>query len=466
MIARRMKHVYILAFAAAALASAATVAPAQDAPARVPFQLRAEDTVPRRSAFEQGRREATTTEFAVDGVRVILRHNPANDVVAANLYLLGGTRQLTPETQGIEAFLLAASDRGTRRYSRDELRRALARTGGTITIDPEKDWTVVGMRSIRSTLDSVWNVMADRVMAPRLDQADVELVRTQLVNAAQQRLASPDAQLTHLADSVRFAGHPYALLPEGTPASLAALNLADLQRYQKEQTVKSRMLLVVVGNVTRPEVERLVRRTLGTLPQGSYRWSAPEPPAAHGGAMVVQRSLPTNYILGYFVGPPATSPDYPAMRVASAVLSGTLFSEIRGRHKLTYAVDAPFIERAFATGGVYVTTVAPDTTLSLMRGELQLMRNELLAPGPLQRLIQRFITDYFLRNETNADQANFLARAALYQGDHRAADRFVDDLRQVTPEDIQRVARQYMRDFQFVYVGDPSRVNVRRMETF
>ena len=115
---------------------------------------------------------------------------------------------------------------------------------------------------------------------------------------------------------------------------------------------------------------------------------------------------------------------------------------------------------------MYVTTVAPDTTLSLMRGELQLMRNELLAPGPLQRLIQRFITDYFLRNETNADQANFLARAALYQGDHRAADRFVDDLRQVTPEDIQRVARQYMRDFQFVYVGDPSRVNVRRMETF
>ncbi len=67
--------------------------------------------------------DTATTQFDVDGVRVILRRNTANDVVAANLFLLGGTQQLTPATQGIESFLLEASERGTAHYRGEETRR-------------------------------------------------------------------------------------------------------------------------------------------------------------------------------------------------------------------------------------------------------------------------------------------------------------------------------------------------------
>jgi zinc protease len=218
--------------------------------------------------------------------------------------------------------------------------------------------------------------------------------------------------------------------------------------------------------VDRPTVERLVRGTLGQLPAGRYTWTPPPAPPARRAIALVRRDLPTNYILAYYAGPPANHPDYPALRVASAVLSGSLFSEIRSRRNLTYAVDAPFIERAIATGGLYVTTVSPDTTLALMRRELEVLKTELLDRQALQRLVQRFITDYYLRNETNADQATALARAELYEGDYRAAGRLVDRLRQVTPEDVRRVARRYMRDFQFAYVGDPGRVSRERLERF
>ena len=71
---------------------------------------------------------------------------------------------------------------------------------------------------------------------------------------------------------------------------------------------------------------------------------------------------------------------------------------------------------------MYVTTVAPDQTLHLMRDEIDELQNELVDPAGLRRLVLQFITDYFLKNETNADQANFLARAALYEGDYRAGE--------------------------------------------
>lgn len=447
------------------VAVAVDAAGAQTAQAPVRFTIRAADTVQAvADSVAPTARSGSTQAFDVEGVRVIVRTNPANDVVAANLYLLGGTRQLTQETQGIEALLLAASERGTRRYTRESLRRAMAQTASTITVDPDEDWTRVSLRTVRSALDSSWAVLADRVMAPTLAAADVELVRAQLLGAARQRVASPDAHVSHVADSVAFGAHPYALVPDGTEASLAAITLAQLKEYHAAQVVRSRMLLVVVGNVTRAQVEAMVRRSLARLPRGTYEWMPPPALPANTGVTVVSRALPTNYILGYYAGPAASSEDYAALRVASAVLGGSLFSEIRTRHNLTYAVDAPFIERAVATGGVYVTTVAPDTTLALMRRELELLKSATLAERPLQQLVQRFITDYFLRNETNADQANFLARAELYAGGFAAADRFVETLQRVTPEDVRRVAREYMKDFRFVYLGDPARVDAARME--
>ena len=101
-----------------------------------------------------------------------------------------------------------------------------------------------------------------------------------------------------------------------------------------------------------------------------------------------------------------------------------------------------------------------------MREELDELQRELVDPIGLRRLVQQFITDYFLKNETNADQATFLARAALYQGDYRAADRFVEDLRRVRPEDVRRVARDYMRNFRFVYLGDPAKLSKEYLDRF
>ena len=51
-----------------------------------------------------------------------------------------------------------------------------------------------------------------------------------------------------------------------------------------------------------------------------------------------------------------------------------------------------------------------------------------------------------------------IARAELYRGDYRLADRFVSELTSVTPEAVQRVARRYMKGIRFAYVGDPSRL--------
>src|ERR1700682_4856013 len=96
--------------------------------------------------------------------------------------------------------------------------------------------------------------------------------------------------------------------------------------------------------------------------------------------VIARRQLPTNYILGYYSGPLAKGEDYQALRVATSVLTGRMFAEIRTRQNLTYDVHAPFVDRAAPLGGLYVSTVSPDTTLKLMRAAVVELQQGMLDP--------------------------------------------------------------------------------------
>jgi len=302
-------------------------------------------------------------------------------------------------------------------------------------------------------------VFPDRLMQPTLATSDVALIKSQFLSGIRQRRDDPDALAEYLADSIAFTGHPYAVPVTGTEASIASLDATALKAYHGSQIVKSRMLLVVVGNIDRPHIERLVRGSLATLPAGSYKWTPPARlPESSAAVVVEQRSLPTNYILGYYSGPLANSEDYQPLRIATSVLTGRMFAEIRTRQNLTYDVHAPFLDRAASAGGLYVSTTAPDTTLKLMRAAVVELQEGLLDRDGLKRLEQQFLTEYFLDNETNGAQADFLARAELYRGDYRNAEKFVDELKSVTPEAVRRVARKYMKGIRFAYVGDPAKL--------
>jgi zinc protease len=186
---------------------------------------------------------------------------------------------------------------------------------------------------------------------------------------------------------------------------------------------------VIVGNVDGSRIERLVRGTLGTLPAGQLSVDAPgavtRSRVLRGGVAKSPHQLHPR-LLQRAVG---ASPDYPAMRIATAVLSGRMFAEIR-------IAAEPHLRRGRALSRARPSRRGAVRDHRLARphprphaGRDRRPPRDQIDPAALERLVQQFITDYFLDNETNSDQANFLARAELYQGDYRKADAFVDDLR-------------------------------------
>jgi zinc protease len=184
------------------------------------------------------------------------------------------------------------------------------------------------------------------------------------------------------------------------------------------------------------------------------------PLAARGAALaLVPRTLPTTYIMGLFAAPNAADPDYAAMRVTIDILTKRLFEEVRTKRNLSYAPAAWMNNVGLNAGALYVTTVEPDTTLKVIRHEVELLKTEPIAPQRFGETVNGFLTRYFLQQEANMGQAATLGAYELVGQGWRRADSFIARVRAVTPADVQRVARTYLHDFRFAVVGDSAKVN-------
>ncbi|UCC75021.1 MAG: insulinase family protein [Gemmatimonadota bacterium] len=405
-------------------------------------------------AHEAGPPDSLTYLYEVEGVKVIQRRVLTSELVAVNLYLLGGARQITESTAGIEPLLLRASERGTRNYPGPATLEAQARTGSRMVVSALRDWTIFGFRGLAEEFDSTWAVFADRLMYPTLDSAAVEATRERMLAAVRSGMNDPDVAVWSLARSLAFSGHAYAVDVDGTEESLGGITIEDVRTYLNDQIVSSRMLLVVVGNVSREVVEEAVRRTIGQLPRGDYVWELPPTWEADDPVVEVQhRNLPASYIVGYFGGPKASSDDYLALTVATALLSAIVFNEVRDEG-LSYDAGASLIESGAAGGAVYVSTAKPKESMEIINDVIELIQQARVSWTLLTDWTKGWIINFYLDHETNAQQADFLARSYLYRGELQTPKDRVDELRGLSPYDVRNAATRYMKNIQYAYLGD------------
>ncbi len=402
--------------------------------------------------------EAPVLELEAAGLRVLVKHNPAHEVVAARLYTRGGAANLTAETAGAEAMYARLSRRGTRRYPKEALNGLVSRLGIDVGATVAHDATVFTLRCLRRFLDEAWDAFADVVADPRLEPADLEIVREQMLLERRQALDSPDGALGELARERIYANHPYAANPQGTETSLAGLDAGVLRTHAARCFTRSNALMVIVGDVARADAERLAAR-FASLPAGTG--AAPLPPPLHfaaGSARIEARELPTNYVLGEFTAPALRDADHAAMQLALSVLRDRFFEEVRTKRNLSYAPSASLGHDVCNLGSIYVTAVDVPTTLGVMRDEMRRLADVPMPRKELADKVRTFVTRYYLQNETNQAQAGFLAAYDLWGGGWRRASEFVTRLEAVAPEDVTRVASEAFRNIQYVALGDPATI--------
>ena len=398
--------------------------------------------------------------FRIGNVDVIHMPTPANEVVAARLYLRGGSANLDEQLAGIERLALSvAVNGGTESTPKEEFNARLDAVGSSVGSTTDRDFSGITMRSVREHFDETWELFMEAIFEPAFDEDEVELRRDRQLASIASIVDNPDRLVNEVARDLTFADHPYFFRQLGTAETVSQFTTDQLRAWQRDLIAPERMLLVVVGNVERDDLVDKVKGGLGRLaPTGVELSTLPGISPQQSALRVEKLDLPTNFILGYYSTPSTDHEDYPALVLATQHLRDRLFEEVRTRRNLTYAVSSGIGSRANNVGFLYVTAVDPAATMPVIFDEVDRLKEELIDATDLEEVRNVYLTRHYQGLETNAGIAGQLARAELVGGDWTLSQRFLDALNEVTPKDIRRVAQTYMSNYQFGVVGDPDAV--------
>jgi zinc protease len=400
------------------------------------------------------------TEFEVNGLKVLVKRREGSQSVVAGLFLRGGARNVSAENAGVEALMLDVATEASQNFPLEKMRRELSRTGTLLSYGINVDYSVLTLGSTRRYFDRSWDVFTDAALRPSFTPADFARVKNRTLVSLSDNEDTPDSFLQVLQSRAIYAGHPYLNDPHGTVESVSRLTLDDVKRFHQQAMQTSRLLLVVVGDVDAQDIRRKVESSFGKLPRGDYK--AQPPPQLSFAAptvAVTARELPTNYVQGVFAAPPLTSNDIYPMRVAQTILQQRVYVEVRVRRNLSYAPDAFLWSQGANAGGIYVTSVDANQSVRVMLEEIRKLQTEEISPDEIKATAQQFLTRYYMGQETNAAQAGELAQYELIGGGWRNSAEVIERLRAVTPADVKRAANTYMRNLQFVVIGDPRSID-------
>lgn len=403
---------------------------------------------------------AQVTEFEVNGLKVLVKRRRSAPTAAVGLFIRGGAQNISDKNAGIENLMLDAETEGSKKFPREALRRELASTGSSVGSSVSNDYSVLSLVSTRQNFDRSWDVFTDIALNPAFAAGDLELTREKILTSLRDDEDSPDGFLQVLQDRVIYAKHPYSNDVRGTIENISRFTAADLRAYHQKVMQTSQLLLVIVGDLDAKDLQKRIADSFGRLPRGDYKAQAlPALNFAEPTLDITSRTLPTNYIQGVFNAPSLNNPDYYAMRVATALLRDRVFEEVRVKRNLSYAPNADIGTLASNTANIYVTAVDANQAISVMLNEINNLKQEAVSPDEISGVAGQFLTTYFLGEETNVAQAAELARYELTGGGWRNSFEFLNKVREVKPEDVQRVAQKYMKNLRFVVLGNPTAIN-------
>ena len=399
--------------------------------------------------------DATTEFTTTNGLKVIHRQVTGNEVVASRVYFRGGSRNLNEKNAGIETLLWEVAQLGTKNFTKSQINREKDRVGTVISTGGSYDFSVVASICIRKHFDRTWNLLTDIILNPTFEEKEIGLEKNKLVSALRQENDSPENQVESLSDKLLYTAHPYSNRPFGTIETINKLTAMNLKTYHATQLNAARMLVVIVGNISLAEAKRKIELSFGKLPRGMYKPSLAPSFKSNATAelQVIDKAVPTNYIRGTFPAPSIGDPDYPALMVIKEILQGLFKIEVRDKRNLSYAPGIDLSTQATNSGSISVSTPKPNEAIKVMFDQIEILQRASIRAEYLSGMVTGFLTTYYRNLETNDSQAARLAEYELLAGNWRKSLTWVDDVAKVTPEDLNRVANKYLRNFRFAVVG-------------
>jgi predicted Zn-dependent peptidase len=356
---------------------------------------------------------------------------------------------------------------GTVALTADALAREFAAMGGQLGIGVGPDTTTISTEVLADHGVKAIQLIADVAERPRLPESELARVKANMVRDLAIRKSSPQAVAQEKFAELMYGDHPYGrVFP--TELMLSGYTLEQVRTFHRSHFSAGRARLYIAGVFDAAAMEASVRKALDAWPRGAAVVAPAKPAPRSGGFALLDRAgAPQSTVMLGLKVPDPSHADWVALEVTDSLLGGSFASRItaniREQKGYTYSPfssldshpgDASWYESAD------VTTNVTGPSLKEIFFEIDRLRKEAPAAAELQGIKNNLAGVFVVQN---ASRGGVLGRLAFVDqhglGDQYLAT-YVKRVMAVTPEDVRRIANQYLipDKMTIVVVGDTKTV--------
>jgi zinc protease len=396
----------------------------------------------------------------VDGVKVIVQPG-GNDIVEIQTIIKGGVQNYAQNKEGIETLSMTAlTECGTQKDDKNSFKNKLDKVDAQVYGFTAMDYATFTMNCIKSDFDVVWPLYVEALTTPLFDPKEFSRIKQDAINILKSRQSQPDYSIGKMARETAFAGKDYSKSPEGTEATLNELTPEETKAYYQSILTKSRLLIVVVGDIDKTILEQKIKTMLGAVPAGKPFVLKKEMYSPSQNTFKTEKKdLATNYITAVTGAPNPGTPDFNAFLLGMRIFYDRNFLEVRTNNGLSYAPFAFFNGGLTSSANIGVSTTEPDKYIVVVKNLISKTRQEGFTEDELKNMKSTYLTSFYSRQETNNAQASSLASNEVLHNNWRRSLTLNDDLKKVTVADVNKAFNKYIKNLTWVYQGNPSKVD-------
>ena len=356
---------------------------------------------------------------------------------------------------------------GTTALTADALARELAAMGGQLGIGVGPDTTSVSTEVLSDHGVKAVQLIADVAARPRLPESELARVKANMVRDLAIRKSTPQAAAEEKFAELMYGDHPYGrLFP--TEAMLSGYTLEQVRAFHRDHFTAGRARLYIAGVFDAAAMEASVRKAFDAWARGAAAAAPPKPAPRTGGFALIDRAgaPQSTVMLGLKVADPSHA-DWVALEVTDSLLGGSFASRItaniREQKGYTYSpfsvLDShPGDARWYESADVTTNVTGPSIKEIFL--EIDRLRKDAPTAAELQGIKNNLAGVFVVQN---ASRGGVLGRLAFVDqhglGDQYLAT-YVKRVMAVTPDDVRRIANQYLTPdrMTLVVVGDTKSV--------
>jgi zinc protease len=400
------------------------------------------------------------------GIKVWLVEDKSTPVVALSFSFAGGTTSDPAGLSGVTDMMAGMLTDGAGPLNAQAFRRRQEDAAASMGFSASLDRLSGSLRVLSVNREEGFELLRLALKEPRFDADMLEQRRAQTIASLNQAAQRPAAVAARTLTAMMFAGHPYAVDPEGTRADLAKLTTQSLKQRAGQLLQRSGLIVAAVGDIGEAELARQVDRAFGGLPMGTAPPLPPEwTPPTRPRTVVVERPVPQSAVRMALPAIGRSDPDWYAAYVMTHILGGggwqsRLFLEVREKRGLAYSVSAGL--RVYKKAAVLVVSTASANervadAIRMIRGEMARLRTEGVTEQELAHAKTYLNGALPVSLDSSSSVASLLHSLQIDGLPRDYLDRRASLISAVKADDVRRLARRLLRDelLQTVVVGKP-----------